>query len=680
MVQVLDCGNLDISKLSEDVVTADQSAWVAADVDEKIYLYSSDYNNANEPVYAYMAIRFASPCVATICDSTSAKGLLWALSTQEAAFRNRENFRNFAINQTSQLNDRIKNQLTVFGVPSNSPNHASPAWGMQRAIPILNDEIRQYLTDQANKGLDVHNLNDFGFQSIAVRPLGVVIPIRHNFDTYGPWVSNNFNLSAGGITVTVDNTLAPWNFGSSTALNAAGENIVEFSNKGLTKAESGSVTLVGIPSSTHNLPTLGSKVSGFGPNLTSINFSLGTKGATTTYEFKTYTPKFGKLTKLFYDRYKEINKGRNKQLRLLKDFQAKQNKLYRKIAARRSREKIDTMKADALSNSMQRVIVGHMQDWYEIDGDITQKSVVGLTTLAKTSLTLENYSAKGMMSLDGIFSPATFNPNSNSLPRVAQSNSDEPINTETYNPFSKGDHPYSAGRAAGHSIDLIGGKTSIGNGLLHSFYDYRDPNKYPAEDYNFIALRGPLMLHSWGYDTKGKPVPNAGGDSDNFASNWLQKPRDWPVAPIDLRFDSNRGVWTTPEPPTVYIAKLSSSLSPFGTATASANIDGETKWITITDFIGKTIKAGALCYVYYHKPSSTYIILEYQEFEEDEPETPEEITVVTDVFWDTTTDMDTGDSVDAIKYTTKIIKAIVLRDGEDGVVITTTTCPPSGTG
>jgi hypothetical protein len=545
MVQVLSCGNLDISNFSEDIISINQSAWVGADVDEKIYLFSRDYTDNDEPVYAYIVIKFASPCVATICDSTTPRGLLWAASTQEAALQNQESFRNFAIDQTTDLTNRINNQLAGFGSPTSTQAHISPNWGVQRAIPLFNENITQDLANNANRGLDVHNLNDFGFQPIAVRPLGAVIPLRHNFDTYGPWVSNNFNLSAGGISVAVDNTLAPWTFGSSTTLNVAGENIVEFSNRGLTKAESGSVTLVGIPSSGHSMPILGSKVSGFGPNLTSINFSLGTKGATTTYEFKTYTPKFGKLTKLFYDRYKEINKGRNKQLKLLKDFQAKQNKLYRKIAARRSREKIDTIKSDAFSNSMQRVIVGHMQDWYNIGGDITQKSVVGMTTLAKTSLTLEDSVNKGMMSLDGIFSPATFSQGNAALPKFAQpQNLNSTVNSTTYNPLMNG-----------HSIDLVG-RPNATNGLLHSFYAHNDPNKYDITN-NFIALRGPLMLHSWGYDLEDKPIPNDGGNSNNFSSNWLQKPRAWPVAPIDLRFDASRGVWTTE--PTIRMATFTGS-------------------------------------------------------------------------------------------------------------------------
>lgn len=104
-----------------------------------------------------------------------------------------------------------------------------------------------------------------------------------------------------------------------------------------------------------------------------------------------------------------------------------------------------------------------------------------------------------------------------------------------------------------------------------------DRGRYSG-DYRFMALRGPLVLQSWGYDTYGKPIPNSAGWSgdpsydtgiaphlqvrdtgnvhqkiqsgltDRFAPNWLGDSTNWPVAPVDLRFDRARGVWTAPVP------------------------------------------------------------------------------------------------------------------------------------
>lgn len=146
-----------------------------------------------------------------------------------------------------------------------------------------------------------------------------------------------------------------------------------------------------------------------------------------------------------------------------------------------------------------------------------------------------------------------------------------------------------------------------GTGVLADYYEY-DVFKKKTENlsiktqlnHRFFALRGPLMMHGWGYDTDGKPVPNAAdepkeldsfgrpkrfvrksdgtndlekdgaflptgggglGDiigkgwnknggkwektpSDYFYLNWAERPDVWPVGPIDIRWDHDRKVWT----------------------------------------------------------------------------------------------------------------------------------------
>ena len=95
----------------------------------------------------------------------------------------------------------------------------------------------------------------------------------------------------------------------------------------------------------------------------------------------------------------------------------------------------------------------------------------------------------------------------------------------------------------------------------------------------FLGLRGPLVVHGWGYDKEGYPVPNASGepklDEDGnilkdsngntiyknqeyqadgtyslpykekaFYKGWASLPTTWPVGPIDLRWDDKAGVWS----------------------------------------------------------------------------------------------------------------------------------------
>jgi hypothetical protein len=121
-----------------------------------------------------------------------------------------------------------------------------------------------------------------------------------------------------------------------------------------------------------------------------------------------------------------------------------------------------------------------------------------------------------------------------------------------------------------------------------------------ALNQRFFGLRGPLVLHAWGYDYEGYPIPNASdepkeideygrpkrfilkddgtndleadcaflppdgkflGDilgkgyerknnkwvktkSNKFYLNWAERPDLWPVGPIDLRWDQSRRVWS----------------------------------------------------------------------------------------------------------------------------------------
>lgn len=181
------------------------------------------------------------------------------------------------------------------------------------------------------------------------------------------------------------------------------------------------------------------------------------------------------------------------------------------------------------------------------------------------------------------------------------------INYSTLNPvlLSKGEFSAWQNRQEGdftaHTIDLIGQgltvpesddglKPAYSTNIERSYADYdmnfiefaknRGIANLSAYNHNmrFFGLRGPLMLHGWGYDLEGYPVPNASGepkvsqgeivkdDAGNiiyknqkqkldgtwtkpykenaFYQGWGQLPGTWPVGPVDLRWDSNAGVWT----------------------------------------------------------------------------------------------------------------------------------------
>jgi hypothetical protein len=177
--------------------------------------------------------------------------------------------------------------------------------------------------------------------------------------------------------------------------------------------------------------------------------------------------------------------------------------------------------------------------------------------------------------------------------------------------------------------------------------DLRDEDKRDREtDFGFSALRGPLVLQSWGYDTENKPVPNIidsprdaetgifknDGTKNKFMKNWLQNPKTWPVGPIDLRWDRDRGLWVCPPPDRIVVAQLLTDLSPYGSSRAillnpgsdeglfyenygiygpnGENItsDVRSSSIIVSDFLGRTLCAGTKIYAAFN--DGKYIVLE----------------------------------------------------------------------
>jgi hypothetical protein len=174
-------------------------------------------------------------------------------------------------------------------------------------------------------------------------------------------------------------------------------------------------------------------------------------------------------------------------------------------------------------------------------------------------------------------------------------------------------------------------------------------DRQEQQDFRFNAIRGPLVLQGWGYDTDGKPIPNDNdsakncekgkfrdtGLKDKFLKNWLSNPKTWPVAPIDLRFDRNRGVWVAPTHSKVLLARMKENLTPNSQAEAelfngsAGNTDDKVAYykdtnlwgpdgedirqdvrnatVIVYDYLGMTVSKGAFAYLYYD--DGKYIVI-----------------------------------------------------------------------
>lgn len=632
---------LNISTISDDNIIADENfdngkAWIRADVEEKIYIL---YNSTLGSSVPGVVIKFADACFASMCPAD-----LQAV-----------------INPTLLLASQALNTTLTSVQSGSTPGAPQPNPSGSTLSDSAASHRSKNICGLGNTGaiqasaraVDSASINDRGYQPAAVLPNAAVIPMKSNIKTYGPFISQNFNTSAGGIGVEVNQDLAPWVFGSVTLMQEAGNKIAESANIGLLYSETGGVTVTGLPQY-----SFGQIFGATGPNLTGINVSFSSGGITTTYDFRTFTPKFGGLTRSFIDKFKMIAKHRTEQIRMLRNNQITQSKIGRKIAKfnRGNRTQTERDLPPSARSTLQRVMIGGIEN--SISG--VDRNVVGLSPLGKSVIEMiEGYANKAYMSLDAIFSPVSIS-GDGGLPKFtnfttlnnhkSSYNYAHPpvsitgvhlynleINQNYLNPltnsFPSGQHHHN-GPGYGHNIDLLGrGSEAPQSGLITNFYNKDDPNRY-ASDYRFLAMRGPIVLQSWGYDTDGKPIPNESGSSDRFAKDWLLESSKWPVGPIDLRFDRNRGVWVSPPPYKIIVARLLDDLNPYAStsgvlineniaknvkyghslynadgAEVIADIDNSNATINLIDRIGAYHATGTLVYAYYDTYSSQYLVL-----------------------------------------------------------------------
>ncbi|NDC71834.1 MAG: hypothetical protein EBZ62_00065 [Sphingobacteriia bacterium] len=563
-------GKFDVSKIPPDqsVVTL-KKLWVKAEVEEKIYSIPGN-------VRPHILMKLSGPCGVNLAASSFAdRNLISTLYNIQS----------------------IENQSAQSGTPP----PANP--------PTADPNV----VVEAQKTVDAHSINDYGLLFRAVTPTAGVVPMVSNIRTYGPWASSNADTSYGGLNVEVNPDLNPWTYGSYLAMNNIANSLVENSNIGLVKAESGSVTIAGLP----NLVRLGGAINETGPNLSSISFVYGSGGVTTTYDFQTFNPKLGGLSKPFLEEVKKFNKKRREQIRLLRNIQIELNKANNKsIKNLNNLNYAPNMAAvpSAKKNSGIELFIGQMWDHQSISSGsgISQRTIVAAETSSKKENEMTfDYAHKAYMSLDGLFGPVSIS-GDGGLPRfatpvpIAVSGSSAPIlpqppfgtgnciglenivqdvyNLDTQqkyfnpltNPFASSGHHHT-GSGLGHVIDIVGRESGIpASGIYTSHYSLRDPQRY-SQDYRFLGLRGPLVLHAWGYDLDGKPVPNEADIEeatkqgifksdelkDQFLPDWLQKPATWPVAPVDLRFDRERGLWVSPQPYKIVVAKITKEVRPY---------------------------------------------------------------------------------------------------------------------
>jgi hypothetical protein len=217
-------------------------------------------------------------------------------------------------------------------------------------IMLMKTKYNRELTAEENHFLAENALKNGAGLPISERlmvPFAVAIPFQSNINRYGPWITAG---PPGQIKFEINDDLAPWNYGGSTAMCTAGQLLSDEGVSFQQAVEVGSITVPGFPqwnggaefnsvvggknlvenrtiSTTGfsetaigdndptqidyvNVPSeAGGAWSGvYGPIITDISVNVGSQGIQTTYSFRTYTAKVGKASKLNSERLKKVGK------------------------------------------------------------------------------------------------------------------------------------------------------------------------------------------------------------------------------------------------------------------------------------------------------------------------------------------------------------------------------------
>lgn len=368
----------------------------------------------------------------------------------------------------------------------------------------------------------------YSMEPTAVAPSVAVIPIKSNVYSYGPWKTTGFS-KGGKVRFEKDDNLVPWNYGTYDKLNYAAEAKILNAVTRMTVGERGSITEAGTP----KIP-LGDVLKAGGPIVTSINVSVGNNGVKTTYNMQTYTPKFGAFAWSNAERLRTLNQStsliRNK----------------RRVRAQSiTRKALDIQKQTFLANlpyyarreggTPHEVMTAYVTEKNEdskqtnVATEIAQhcvSKVVGNT--AKGSAEEESKKV-GLVGMEALFRPyqTNFEAETKYLPKFTK-----PTVSGVGNPSVLELNPFQDN----HDISFV---FQAEDGTYKDYVN-RDNAK---DNLQPVGIKTPIVAVGWGYDTAGNPVPSSA--PGQFLQDYQRKPETWKAGPIDLRWDEERGVWST---------------------------------------------------------------------------------------------------------------------------------------
>ena len=462
-------------------------------------------------------------------------------------------------------------------------------------------------------------------------PDAASVPMISNTDRYGPY---GYQGPSGPVAFQAADNIVPWNYGGYDVMDTAAAEQSKDSVTYMQVGEKGSITFVGSPQ--HRLgQEIKSSIEAFanvagqtttisvgngntitfqkfpmykwvgdlGPSITSINISIGAQGVTTTYTLSTFSPTFGKMAKYNANRLSVLGKRRQEIQRSNRDRQKLQKQLAsaQGVANKAMAAAVKVQQAAHKNTAPGTTTVTSASINSGKAGTAFAGKKNSSTQSSSTSSLTNSTSQSGVAatSQDAFYVPVSKSGDSN-LPRYAFPTSGcsgsggigtpgttpqmdppvaewmEPITNISYlDPFYSPSNPkHTTEPITGlhHDVQIVAHGDPEDEPIIDMVVNEAEGNDFP-EDFRMLAHKGPMLLHGWGYDTEGKPVPNFADDPtdarngifkstglrDTFLTGWLTNQETWPVAPIDLRFDRTRAVWTVPNQFRLGIAKASGS-------------------------------------------------------------------------------------------------------------------------
>ena len=248
----------------------------------------------------------------------------------------------------------------------------------------------------------------------------------------------------------------------------------------------------------------------------------------------------------------------------------------------------------------------------------------------------ESYENIAAVSLDGLFVPYTIDVNHTYLPHFESPTSSGEPTSVTLNPFNPNnalsDGELQTGMPSGiegrwlkygHNIGLATSQDMADTGVtdLNFEKDFWRTGTVEKEKIRSIAMKAPMILSGWGFDTDGNPVPSSGTD---FHPEAFWNPSVWKTGPLDARWDSARKVWAVggSSNTKIYLVKVTNTYNPYS---FSYEVDRSNSRVQFTRFAPETrrvFSASApiydpeyLAYVANSNNNGTYEQLDYTDLE-----------------------------------------------------------------